>query len=430
VRVTAQLANARPAEQPHPDLLVVEGRGMNRWWTVGAGALANAFGAGPIMVYGYSIMAEGLLADYGWTRADAASFFSAFLLGSGIGIVSLGWLISRLGVRLPSAILAAIFGTAFAAVALLPVSHALFWIVFLIVGIGGAACTAMPYAVTISGTFDKYRGLALGLVVAGSATSAPLFPQVAGWLTRTWGWQANFVVLGTISAIVSVVGLSFFVRTPPGAVVGSGDRSAERRGLSEVYFGNPIFWLIGGAILAASISAFGGMASLVGYLSGKGFDPALVANVISVAAIFSLLGRVLVGYLLDRIHAPWVSAFIFTMAAGGFAILLSSPTPLGGFIGAACIAIAIGSEADILTYLISRYFPLVEFSRVVSVIWLCWAWGGGVGTSIVGASLVGGYGYGPAFVLFGLLLAAGATMLLFLGPYRNPHGHGAPPVAA
>src|SRR3546814_10324688 len=86
----------------------------------------------------------------------------------------------------------------------------------------------MPYAVTISGTFDKYRGLALGLVVAGSATSAPLFPQVAGRLTETWGWQSNFILLGTISAVVSVIGLTFFVRTPPGAVVGSADEAADR----------------------------------------------------------------------------------------------------------------------------------------------------------------------------------------------------------
>src|SRR3546814_18483044 len=119
------------------------------------------------MVYGYSIMAEGMLADFGWTRADAASFFSAFLLGSGIGIVALGWLISRLGVRRPSAVLAAIFGLAFAAVAVLPPSHLLFWIVFLIVGIGGAACTDMPLAVTTSGHFDHYQGLAPGAVEWG-----------------------------------------------------------------------------------------------------------------------------------------------------------------------------------------------------------------------------------------------------------------------
>lgn len=421
--MTAQLANDRTGAVPIDDGAENRGRGLNRWWTVVAGAVANAFGAGPIMVYGYGVMAEGLLADYGWTRADAASFFSAFLLGSGIGIVALGWLISRLGVRLPSAIMAAVFGIAFAAVAILPASHVLFWIVFLLVGIGGAACTAMPYAVTISGTFDKYRGLALGLVVAGSATSAPLFPQVAGWLNENWGWQSNFVILGTISAIVSVIGLTFFVRTPPGAVIDSTDDTVEKRTLAEVYFKNPAFWLIGGAILAASIATFGGMASLVGFLSEEGFDAALVANVLSVAAIFSLVGRVLVGYLLDKIHAPWVSAFVFAMAAGGFAILLNSPSALGAFIGAACIAIAIGSEADILTYLVSRYFPLVEFSRVTSVIWLCWAWGGGVGTAIIGASLLGGYGYEPAFMFFGILLVAGVGMLLALGPYRNPSEH-------
>lgn len=393
---------------------------MNPWWTVAAGALANAFGAGPIMVYGYGVMAEGMLADFSWSRADAASFFSAFLLGSGIGIVALGWLISRLGVRLPSAVFAAVFGLSFAAVALLPPSRGLFWVTFLIVGIGGAACTAMPYAVTISGAFDKYRGLALGLVVAGSATSAPLFPHVAGLLNRTWAWQANFLILGTVSAILSVIGLTVFVRTPPGAVIGSGDRVADRASLKEVYFANPTFWLIGAAILVASISTFGGMASLVGYLKGRGLAEGLVANVISVAAILSLVGRVVVGYLLDKIHAPWVSGFIFATAGAGFFILLGSPSATAAFIGAACIAIAIGSEADILSYLISRYFPLVEFSRVVSVVWLCWAWGGGIGTSIVGASLVAGYGYEPAFVLFAGLLLAGAAMLLALGPYRNP----------
>ncbi len=395
-------------------------RYLNKWWTVGVGALANAFGAGPIMVYGYGIMAEGMLLDFGWSRADASNFFSAFLLGSGIGILCLGWLISRLGVRFPSAIMAALFGTAFASVALLPPSQALFWVLFCIVGIGGAACTAMPYAVTISGTFDKYRGLALGLVVAGSAASAPLFPQIASMLTESLGWRANFLILGMIAAFVSVIGLTFFVRTPPGAVVGKDKSTASGRTIREIYYGNMTFWLIAGAILAASIATFGGMASLVGYFSDGGLDGALIANVISFAAVSSFFGRVLVGYLLDKIHAPWLSAAIFVIATGGFVLLLSSPGPVGLFIGAACIAIAIGSEADILTYLISRYFPLVEFSRVVAVIWLCWAWGGGVGTAIVGQSLSAEFGYEPAFAFFALLLTAAAGMLLCLGPYRNP----------
>lgn len=398
-----------------------EGRpGFNRWWCVGAGALANAFGAGPIMVYGFGIMAEGMLAEFGWTRAQAANFFSAFLLGSGIGIVALGWLISRLGVRLPSALLAGLFGVAFALVAWLPPRPELFWLMFLVIGIGGAACTAMPYAVTISGTFEKHRGLALGFVVAGSATSAPLFPQIAATLTQEWGWRSNFILLGTISAIVSVIGLAFFVRTPPGAVVKGAGEAAGTRSAREVYFGNRHFWLIGGAILAASIATFGGMASLVGFLAGKGLATGLIANVISVAAIVSLVGRVLVGYLLDKVHAPWVTAAIFATAALGFVILLSAPGASAAFIGAAFIAVAIGSEADLLTYLISRYFPLIEFSRVVSVIWLCWAWGGGIGTYIVGTSISGGYGYHPAFLIFGALLVAAAAMPLALGQYRNP----------
>ena len=47
------------------------------------------------------------------------------------------------------------------------------------------------------------------------------------------------------------------------------------------------------------------VASLVGYLSEEGYSPALIANALSFAAISSLIGRVLVGYLLDKIHAAW-----------------------------------------------------------------------------------------------------------------------------
>lgn len=398
----------------------MQGRRLSPWWTVGAGAVANAFGAGTIMVYAYGIMSEGMLAEFGWTRADAAQFFSAFLLGSGIGIAALGWLISRLGVSLPSALLAATFGIALASIAALPPNPTLFWITFLVIGFGGAACTAMPYAVTISGLFDRHRGLALGIVVAGSAFTAPLLPQVARVLTDTLGWRSNFIALGTIAGAASVIGLSFFVRTPPGAVVKAGETGEPARSPREIYFANPSFWLISGAILAASLAAFGGMSSLVGLFRDKGYDGALIADIISVAAIGSLAGKLCVGYLLDRFHAPLLSALVFAIAASGFVLLLTSSAPLGAFVGAGCIAVALGAEADILTYLISRYFPLVEFSRVVGIIWVCWAWGGGLGTSLAAASLEAGYGYEPAFVLFSLLLAIAAAMILFLGPYRNP----------
>ncbi|HKX79045.1 MAG TPA: MFS transporter [Novosphingobium sp.] len=399
----------------------MEGRRFNPWWTVGAGAVANALGAGTIMVYAYGLMTVGMLAEFGWTLADASRLFTAFLLGSGIGIAVLGWMISRLGISLPSAVMAGIFGIALAAVAALPPDHTWFWITFLFVGFGGAACTAMPYAVTISGLFDKHRGLALGIVVAGSAFTAPLLPQIAQELTGTLGWRSNFIIFGLLSGTASVIGLTFFVRTPTGATLKESEAAGHAtRSAFQIYFGNRYFWLIAGSILAASLAAFGGMSSLVGLFKSQNYDGRLIANIISVAAIGSLAGKLCVGYLLDRYHAPFLSSAVFAIAATGFVLLLVTSAPIGAFVGAGFIAIALGAEADILTYLISRYFPLVEFSRVVGIIWVCWAWGGGIGTSIVAASLEADQGYRAAFILFAVLLAAAAALVLLLGPYQNP----------
>ena len=398
---------------------MMDGRRLSPWWTVGAGAFANAFPAGHMMVFAYGIMAEAMLAEFGWTRAATASFFSAFLIGSGIGTVVLGWLISRLGVRRPAATFALMFGAAFASVAVLPPNAALFWTIFLIVGITGTACTPMPYAVVISGTFDKHRGLALGIVVAGAGLTAPLFPQLARILTETIGWRAIPVTLGTLAALVSVIALTFFVRTPPGASLDSRGVSGTQRSVRDMYLVNSAFWLISGALLTVSIATIGGITSLIGFYRDRGYDATLIADIMSAAAIAQFISKLLVGYLLDRIHAPLLVAILFAICAAGFILLLTTSGEVSAFVGAACIAVALGPEADILSYLVSRYFPLVEFSRVVGVTWVCFAWGGGLATFIIAAFLARGYGYDPAFALFVLLLAIGALLLSLLGPYRD-----------
>jgi MFS family permease len=154
-----------------------------------AGALGSAVGAGTIMVYAYGLLAAAMAAEFGWSRELVARNMTAFLLGSGIGTITLGWLISRFGIRGPAASMAGLFGVLFAAVALLPPSPLAHVALFLLIGILGSACTALPYSVAISGFFDQRRGLALGLVVAGSGVGSTLGPRIAQSLVTEHGWR-------------------------------------------------------------------------------------------------------------------------------------------------------------------------------------------------------------------------------------------------
>lgn len=403
-------------------------RAINPWWTVFAGLVGSAVGAGTIMVYAYGILSAGIGREFGWDRATLASNMSAFLLGSGFGTVTLGWLISKFGVRGPSAILAALFGVSFSAVAILPPEPLLFNALFFIVGLGGAACTPMPYAVSISGYFDARRGLALGIVVAGAGIGATIWPQVARFLADTMPWRGGFVFTGLIAGLVPVLGLLLLVRTPQGVVAAAGtDRaSAEPRSAKRLFIRNREFWMIAIPILAVSVATFGGMGSLVSLFGDRRFDPLTIASILSFAGLVSWAGRLIVGYLLDKLFASFVCAVVFGLAATGFVILVGTEGVFPAYLGAALVALAMGAESDFVTFLVSRYFRLADFSRVVGVLWVVWAWGGGLGTMITSQLYQRTESYHPSYLFFATLLVIGGTIICFVGPYRNPviHEHG------
>ena len=392
----------------------------NPWWVVGGGAVATMFGVGPIMVYAYGILSLGLIAEHGWSRDALATGFSSFLLGNGIGLAALGWLISRHGISRPSGIFVALFGVGFAAVSILPPSPALFAVVLLLVGIGGAACTSLPYAVSISGFFDAKRGLALGIVVAGSGAGAAFLPQLAQWLSNSYSWRAGFWVIGLLATVIPLLVLTLLVRTPPGATQAAKAASSalyERRSAREVFWGNRSFWLVFAAILAVSLATFGGMGSLVPLFSDNGFDKPTIATILSLVGFSSWVGRLVVGFLLDRIFAPYLTATILCFAAAGLVLLLVSTSPFVAFIAAMFVGLAMGAEADLLTFLVSRYFRLSEFSRVTSVIWVVWSWSGAVGTALAAASFAKFGSYAPAFMVFAFVLLVAVSLILRLGPY-------------
>src|ERR1700677_2434371 len=74
-------------------------RGINRWWTVLAGALACGVGAGIAVLYGFPILAASLERELGWDRSFYSFCLTCFLAATGVGTITLGVFIRRLGVR-------------------------------------------------------------------------------------------------------------------------------------------------------------------------------------------------------------------------------------------------------------------------------------------------------------------------------------------
>ena len=394
------------------------GRGVSasRWWTVVAGTLGCSLGAGVLVIYTFGVFGAAMAGAFGWSRAVHANALTVFLVFSGIGSLLLGPLIERFGVRVPCAALVAVFGLSVASLASVPANPWEVYVIFAVIGLSGSAATAMPYAVAVRGLFDQERGLALGLVNLGSGLGSATAPYCASALLHSFGWRTGFLGVG-LAGIVPALGLLFLVREPGGARLEASE-SVRSEWLAQIR--GTTFRLIALPIAGVSIATFGVLGSMVSLLKDRGVAATSIAVVMSSAGVSSWLARPLVGYALDRFFAPFVTAATFIFAVLGLLLLIVTDS-LGGVIaGAVLIGFSLGSEGDLVTFLVSRYYGPAVYSRVLSALWVTWAWGGGIGTFVAGASYRALDSYTPALLCFAMLLCLCTIIVCRLGPYAYP----------
>lgn len=395
---------------------------INRWWIVVGCFLVNIFSAGIFALYAVNIFFVGTAEEYNWPKSNVGMFLSIFFFSSGLGLLGLGWAISRFGTRLPSISLAVGYTITVLALAFLPPSEIWFMTNFFLMGIFGAAATALPFSIAISGYFDKHRGLAFGIGAAGSGLGSAATATIANVLLESWGWRSGLIVFSSISCAVILFSLTFLLRTPPGAIANRRPAgSSETEGTYRSLIGGPLVIIV--SILAMNaICAIGILASLVPLLGERGISTSVAAGMISAAGLSSWGARVLIGWLLDRFFAPYVACGTFLLGALGAVLLVYSGAGPLGFVGAFLIGACMGAEQDLAMYLSSRYFPLSAYSKAGSISWLAWAWGGGIGTYIAALSYNLTQDYEVALWIFIMMFVGAGLLVLKLPAYRDDTG--------
>jgi len=400
-------------------------KSISRWWTVAAGTLGTGLGVGIFIIYVLGALTKPMVADLGFDRSVIAFSLTCFLLTTSIGSISLGVLIHRFGVRRPTFAYLAATAVGIALIPLMPMSPPAFYALFACLGVAGAASTAFPYTVAIAGLFDDRRGLALALAVAGGGLAGAFAPGLTNTLLNAFGWRITLWVVAGIMAL-PLITLVMCVREPAAVSERHAGDGGGVRAHWSLYLGRRSFWLIAPAMFAIAAGTFI-LAILVSLLTDRGVSAERAGSILSVAALASLAARIGVGWLLDRFWGPMIASGVclgglvgvLLVAYGGDAI------PIVG-LGAMLLGMALGAEADLLTYLCSRYFSLQAFSRVVGTMWVVWAWGGGIATTAAGVAFRMTGTYDAAMLVLAALLLVGAVAVLFLGPYVYPPLHSAP----
>ncbi|RYD95260.1 MAG: MFS transporter, partial [Sphingomonadales bacterium] len=164
------------------------------------------------------------------------------------------------------------------------------------------------------------------------------------------------------------------------------------------------------AALSFSFVMIGTIVHLVPILKDLGAAPMQAAGTAALVGIFSIIGRLGTGALLDRYRANIVGSCAYLLPIPGYVVLLADGgNPLSQMFAVAMFGLTLGAEVDVITYLITRHFGLKRFASVTSVMFSFIALGAALGPLAAGTSFDRFGGYAP-YMLLTITMAAIASL--------------------
>lgn len=373
--------------------------------------VAAAFGLGAgssLLQFTSSLFVLPLTREFGWSRgqlatASAVSIVAAFLAPA------IGWLADRRGVRPVTIVSTLGLAAAYVGLAAQTGSFALYVGLFLLFGLFGVGTTGVTWTRAVGSAFEARRGLALGLSFAGVSVAGIVVPPLLSQIIAADGWRSGYLMLACIALAAGLPAAWFGLPRGLAAQVG-GQAAAPEPEPRSTFLRAPAFWLLAACMLAINLPGAGLLSQLQPLLADRGIGLQAAAGLLSVYAGAILVGRLLTGFLLDRLSPPLVAAASMLLPALGCLLLLEAPLTLPLAVAAvAALGLSQGAETDVLGFMIARYFGMARYSTLFAILIAVVVIGNSVGTVFFGRSFDATGGYDLAIALSVGCFAAGAA---------------------
>ncbi|MBY0422097.1 MAG: hypothetical protein K2Q06_07320, partial [Parvularculaceae bacterium] len=166
-----------------------------------------------------------------------------------------------------------------------------------------------------------------------------------------------------------------------------------------------------------TFAAIGVVVHFVPVLKDSGADAMAAAGIASLIGIFSVIGRLGTGFLLDRLpaHVIGAVAFLLPVLASGL-LLLDGSNPLFQSVAAAAFGLTVGSEIDVIAYLAARHFGLKNFGALYGALIMALALGTAFGPLAAGAIHDANGSYASFLALSMALLSASSVVIFTMRP--------------
>ncbi len=385
--------------------------------------LLSTLGIAVSVMHTYTLGAlmPAIHAATGWTRAQISSgpilvSITGILFAPFVGIA-----IDRFGSRrvvLPGLVL---YCLAFSALGFTGPQNLSWKVGWALVGLSFVLVSPTVWTAAVVAEFDKSRGKAIGLALAGTGVGSICEPYIATLLQEHYGWRGAYEWLGVGGLLISFPLVWLFFNSIQDVLRKSSstsvplDRSALLGVPAREAFLSRRYLQMAVACLFASTSGAAFAVHFVPIVRANGLSAHTAAEIAAGIGFSSIAGRLIGGYLLDRASGPLVG---FVSCACG---VLVAPTLLlnhgagAGLFAASMVGLSAGMEISVLAYLVPRYFGVRHYGLLFAVMNSLVIVGLGLGPYLGGYLFDRSGNYRMTVLLTAPLYAASAILFGTLG---------------
>jgi MFS family permease len=404
-------------------------------WIVVAAAFLVALVAYGVQ-YSFGIFLKPVAADFGWSRALVSGAASLFQFSRGALAIFSGWATDKYGPRKTIA-----FGGFFLGLGLLLTSQiGAAWQLYLFYGLMvgfGLSIAFTPLVATSSRWFVSKRGLAVGIVVAGIGMGTVVMSPLARHLIATFEWRLSYVIIALLAWLIIIPAALFMRRSPEekgllalgqAEAVAANKENVAAEGKSPVSeaglslgetMRSGAFWVLLTIIILWSTCVQMTMLHIYPHATDLDIPEVTAANFLVVIGLSSIIGRLAMGAVSDRLGGRTTLAICLVMQALAMFWLLVAADVWMFYLFAAVFGFSYGGCVPQLPIIVGELFKLRSIGSIVGWQMFGVAIGGAIGPLLGGFVFDVTDSYNNAFLVSGVATILALVFLPMVRPSQQ-----------
>ncbi|MCA7014238.1 OFA family MFS transporter [Dickeya dadantii] len=376
-------------------------------------------------IYTWSLYNQPLVDKFDWPLSSVATTFSLTSFFLAFATLFAGRIQERIGIRKLTLIAGLVLGAALMAASMVSSLPMLWLLVGVVVGFADGAA----YITTLSNLikwFPNRKGVIAGISVGAYGTGSLVFKYINSALLAQVGVSQTFFWWGAM-ALVMITGGAMLLKDAPVQPAQTAALGGNVNFTVSEMLRRKEAWLLFVVFFTSCMSGLYliGIAKDIG-VKMAGLDAVTAASVVSAIAICNTAGRLILGYLSDKVGR--LRVLNFTLLVTALSVTVMAFLPLNAmtfFLCTGAVAFCFGGNITVYPAIVADFFGLKHHSKNYGLIYQGFGLGPLAGSFI--AAALGGFH--STFIAIALLSVVSLVITLFIQPPKAPREQDAPLVA-